>query len=126
SDSGAGDGTKPRAAAFAMGDATRIVEAGSAGVQLGWGWNSLTDTPVPNLCIEFSENSHLAQERSVTIREVTDQSDLMQELDMTASMSVNAIGASVSGKASFAKNIKVNSFQSTYVLDGRVDNGIVR
>ena len=49
SDSGAGDGTKPRAAAFAMGDATRIVEAGSAGVQLGWGWNSLTDTPVPNL-----------------------------------------------------------------------------
>ena len=125
SDSGAGDGTKPRAAAFAMGDATRIVEAGSAGVQLGWGWNSLTDTPVPNLCIEFSENSHLAQERSVTIREVTDQSDLMQELDMTASMSVNAIGASVSGKASFAKNIKVNSFQSTYVLDGRVDNGIV-
>lgn len=113
-----------RGAGFAKGDATRIVHVAPGGVQLGWGWNSVSDDPVPNLCIEFTENGYSAQERSVTVSEVTDQSDLMRHLDMSASMSVSAIGAEVSGKASFSKDVKVNSFQSTFVLDGRVENGV--
>lgn len=95
-----------------------------SGVDLGWGWDSEEGVPRPSVCIEFSIAEDKGQTKYMTIREVSDSHELMQSMNMSAAASIKTVAYSASGKANFAKNVKINSFSSTFLLNASVDNGV--
>jgi len=94
------------------------------GVDLGWGWDSEEDVPRPSVCVEFSIAEDKGQTKYMTITEVSDSYEMMQSMNISAAASVKIVGYQVSGKANFAKNTKINSFSSNFVLNASVDNGV--
>jgi len=95
-----------------------------SGVDLGWGWDSEEGVPRPSVCVEFSIAEDSGQTKYMTISEVSDSHELMQSMNMSAAASVKTVAYKASGKASFAKNTKINSFSSNFVLNASVDNGV--
>ncbi len=95
-----------------------------SGVDLGWGWDTEEGVPRPSVCVEFSIAEDKGQTKYMTITEVTDSHDLMQSMNISAAASIKTIVYSASGKASFAKNTRINSFSSNFVLNASVDNGV--
>jgi hypothetical protein len=102
----------------------RSLEIPESGIDLGWGWNSVEEVSVPTVCVEFVLAEELGQTKHMMMKEVSDSYEVMEAMGMTASASVKTIGYSASGKASFAKETKVTGFQSTYVMEASVDNGV--
>ncbi len=94
------------------------------GVDLGWGWDSEEGVPRPSVCIEFSIAEDKGQTKYMTISEVSDSYELMQSMNISAAASIKTVAYKASGKASFAKNTKINSFSSNFVLNASVDNGV--
>ena len=92
------------------------------GAQLGWGWNSMLEEAIPNICVEFDPASEGAQTVNMTISEVSSQSELLEKMDLSATASVKAM-VSVEGKASFAKEVSVNSSSSSFLVRATIDNG---
>jgi hypothetical protein len=92
------------------------------GAQLGWGWNSTLEEAIPNICVEFEPASEGAQTVNMTISEVSSQSELLEKMDLSATASVKAM-VSVEGKASFAKEVSVNSSSSSFLVRATIDNG---
>lgn len=105
-------------------EATEIVEAPETGIDLGWGWDSFDAKPVRTVCVEFAEQSEPAQSRMMTMHEVSDSYEVMQRIGMSAEASVKTISFEASGKAAFAKELNVNGFSSTFVLNATVENGV--
>ena len=103
---------------------TEILEVPETGINLGWGWNSVSGEPVPSVCVEFVEASEPAQTRMMTMSEVSDNHDLMQSMGMSAEASVKAIGVEVNGKAKFARDMHVSRFASNFVMNASVENGV--
>lgn len=103
---------------------TEILEVPETGINLGWGWNSVSSEPVPSVCVEFVEASEPAQTRQMTMSEVSDNHDLMQSMGMSAEASVKTIGVEVNGKAKFAKDMHVSRFASNFVMNATVENGV--
>lgn len=103
---------------------TRTVDIPTTGIELGWGWDSYREAPVPSLCIEFVEAVEYGQDIYVTADEVTNKHDLLERLDVSATASVQALGASASAKVEFAQQVQLNSMFSSFVLEARVDNGV--
>ena len=103
---------------------TEILEVPATGINLGWGWNSVSSEPVANVCVEFAEASEPAQARQMTMREISDNYDLMQSMGMSAEASVKTIGVEVDGKAKFAKDMHVSRFASNFVMNATVENGV--
>ena len=93
-----------------------------SGARLGWGWNSLEEQAVPSVCVEFTVAESLGQTKYMTMHEASDSYEVMNSMDMSASMSVKAIGYKASGKAEFAKTSKVTGFNSTFVLKASIVN----
>jgi hypothetical protein len=60
----------------------------------------------------------------MTMREITDSSELMSSMNISAAASVKTVAYKASGSAKFAKNSKINSFNSNFVLNVSVDNGV--
>lgn len=103
---------------------TEVMEVPETGINLGWGWNSVTNEAVPSVCVEFVEGREPAQTRSMSMHEVSDNYDLMQRMGMSAEASVKAIGLETSGKASFAKDTHISRFSSNFVMNATVENGV--
>jgi hypothetical protein len=94
------------------------------GVDVGWGWDSEEGIPQPNVCIEYSIEEDKGQTKYMTMTEVTDTREVMQSMNVSAAASVKTIAYQASGSAKFAKNSKINSFNSNFVLNVSVDNGV--
>ncbi|MEW8068159.1 MAG: hypothetical protein AB2798_04980 [Candidatus Thiodiazotropha endolucinida] len=94
------------------------------GVDVGWGWDSDEGVPQPNVCIEYSIEEDKGQTKYMTMTEVSDSRQLMQSMNISAAASVKTIAYKASGSAKFAKNTKINSFSSNFVLNLSVDNGV--
>lgn len=56
----------------------------ASGVGLGWGWNSENERAIPSIRVEFDEGEDLAQTARLTIDEVSDRSELMDRLNVSA------------------------------------------
>lgn len=97
-----------------------------SGVELGWGWDTRTGGVVSNRCVEFAPVQATGQRATLSMREVTDKSDVMNSLGVSASVSVSAIfGAKGSAQASFAKDSKVSSTSTSLLLRATVENGVI-
>jgi len=97
-----------------------------SGVELGWGWNTRTGEVVPNRCIEFAPVQATGQRVNLSMREVSDKSDVMDSLSVSASVKVNAIfGASGSAHASFARESKVSATATSLLLRATIENGVL-
>ncbi|PVV07154.1 MAG: hypothetical protein B6D77_14440 [gamma proteobacterium symbiont of Ctena orbiculata] len=94
------------------------------GVDVGWGWDSDEGIPQPNVCIEYSIEEDQGQTKYMTMSEISDSRELMQSMNVSAAASVKTIAYRASGSAKFAKNTKINSFSSNFVLNVSVDNGV--
>ncbi len=94
------------------------------GVDVGWGWDSEEGIPQPNVCIEYAIEEDKGQTKYMTMTEVTDTRDLMQSMNVSAAASVKTIAYKASGSTEFAKNTKISSFNSNFVLNVSVDNGV--
>jgi len=106
-------------------EAAFMVEAPETGLDLGWGWSVDRGQVIPTECVQFTRRDDPAQETTVSIEEVRDSQSLSKAMDISSSVSVNAIGYSASGKAKFAKNTKITSFSTTYTIRAEVRNGAV-
>jgi hypothetical protein len=96
-----------------------------SGVELGLGWDSRRGEVVPNRCIEFAPVQTRGQATSLKLTEVSDQSELMQSLNVNAAVSVRTIFASGDAKSSFAKSSKVKASSTNLVVQATVDNGVL-
>jgi Ricin-type beta-trefoil lectin domain len=97
-----------------------------SGVELGWGWNTRTGSVVSNRCVEFAPVKATGQRATLSMREVSDKSDVMHSLGVSASVSVSAIfGAKGSAQAAFAKDSKVSSTSTSLLLRATVENGVI-
>ena len=94
-----------------------------SGVELDMGWDSRRGEIVPNRCIQFSPIRAPGMEIEVDLSEVSDQSEIIDALNVRASVSVKSITGSGSAKASFAKKSKVKSNQTTLLLNAKIENG---
>ncbi len=94
------------------------------GVDVGWGWDSEEGIPQANVCIEYSVEEDKGQTKYMTMREITDSSELMSSMNISAAASVKTVAYKASGSAKFAKSSKINSFNSNFVLNVSVDNGV--
>ncbi len=91
-------------------------------VELGWGWSQARSAPIPTSCIEFEPSQRDAQTSNISIEEISDSYSLAKSMDVSASVSVRAMGASVDGKASFAKSSKVSATSTSYLVTAEVLN----
>jgi hypothetical protein len=105
-------------------DSTTIVEVPDTGISLGWGWNTFHGEPVPTICVEFVEGNEPAQTQYMNLHEVSDSYEVMQRMGLSAEASVKTIGYEVGGKARFAKELDINGFSSSFVLQATVENGV--
>jgi hypothetical protein len=123
-------GAKPAdGRAGSAGAAPRLAQRESipeSGVELGWGWNTRNGEVVPNRCIEFAPVQATGQRVNLSMREVSDKSDVMDSLSVSASVKVNAIfGASGSARASFARESKVSATATSLLLRATIENGVL-
>ncbi len=86
------------------------------GVELGYGWDSRRGEVVPSRCIAFAPVRATGQVATLSMREVSDQSEVMESLGVSASVSVKTIFASGSAQASFARDTKVSATTTNLLL----------
>lgn len=96
-----------------------------SGVELGMGWDSQRGEVVPNRCIEFAPVQARGQATRLHLSEVSDKSELMQSLNVNASVSVRTIFASGDAKSAFAKSSNVKASSTNLVLQATIDNGVL-
>ncbi len=93
------------------------------GVELGMGWDSIKGEVVPNVCIQFSPIRSSGQDITLTMKEVSDKSEIMDSLNVSAEVSVKTMFAEGSAQASFAKDSTLSSSSTTLMLKATVENG---
>ncbi|MCA9473477.1 MAG: hypothetical protein KC594_15560, partial [Nitrospira sp.] len=99
--------------------------APEGGVELGFGWDLIEGQTIPNRCVRFAPVRETGQTSTVTMTEVSDQSEIMDQLDVSATASIKSIGGSASAQASFAKNSKTSAMETTLLLKATVQNGVL-
>jgi hypothetical protein len=102
----------------------RVVEYPVDAVDLGQGWHEEQAVKAVAICIDFKPLADSGQEQTMRISVVTDRSDLMNELDVSAEVQVKAIAYSVSGKARYAQAVEIKAESLNFVAHARVDNGV--
>ncbi|WP_421851432.1 hypothetical protein [Oricola sp.] len=95
------------------------------GMELGYGWDSRFGILIPARCVEFAPVSLTGQTTSVRLSDVSDKSEIMESLGVSASVAVNSVFAKGSAKASFARNSTVSGSSQTILLDAMVLNGTI-
>ena len=104
---------------------TKMTEYPVEGVLLGQGWHNDQGEKAQAVCIEFQEQSDDGQEQTMNLEVVTDHSEMMQSMNVSAEVQVKAIAYEVSGKASYAKNVEMKSDNMNFVAHARVKNGVI-
>jgi hypothetical protein len=102
----------------------RLVEYPVDAVDLGQGWHEEQAVKAVATCIDFKPFADSGQEQTMRISVVTDRSDLMDQLDVSAEVQVKAIAFSVSGKARYAQTVEIKAESLDFVAHARVDNGV--
>jgi hypothetical protein len=102
----------------------RLVEYPVDAVDLGQGWHEEQAVKAVATCIDFKPLADTGQEQTMRISVVTDRSDLMDQLDVSAEVQVKAISYSVSGKAHYAQSVEIKAESLNFVAHARVDNGV--
>ncbi|HSD43155.1 MAG TPA: hypothetical protein VLD36_14975 [Burkholderiales bacterium] len=102
----------------------RLVEYPVDAVDLGQGWHEEQAVKAVATCIDFRPLADTGQEQTMRISVVTDRSDLMDQLEISAEVQVKAIAYSVSGKASYAQAVEIKAESLNFVAHARVDNGV--
>jgi hypothetical protein len=102
----------------------RVVEYPVDAVDLGQGWHAEQAVKAVATCIDFKPLADTGQEQTMRISVVTDRSDLMNELDVSAEVQVKAIAYSVSGKARYAQTVEIKAESLNFVAHARVENGV--
>lgn len=106
-----------------LGSDTDYVDAPEDGVELGLGWDSATGTLVPSRCIRFAPIQEGGQVLSLDLDEVTDSSELAENLDVSAEATVDGMLGSATAKAEFVKNGNVKASSTTFSLRATAQNG---
>ena len=101
------------------------VGAPDSGIELGLGWDSQRAVVIPNRCIRFAPVQERGQTSRMTISEVSDSSELMEKLNVSAGMSVQTLSGGGSAQAQFASSTKVNSSSNALLIRATVDNGVL-
>lgn len=104
---------------------TRMVEYPIEGIRLGQGWHDDQGEKAHAVCIEFQEERDDGQEQTMKMEVVTDHSEMMQSMEVSAEVQVKAIAYEVSGKASYAKSVNMKSESMNFVVHAKVSNGVV-
>jgi hypothetical protein len=104
---------------------THLVEYPADGVSLGQGWHEDQGEKAQSVCIQFETLQDRGQEQTMSMEVVTDRSEMMESMNVSAEMQVKAIAYQVSGKAQFAKEVEASSENLNFVADARVNNGVV-
>ena len=102
---------------------TDYVDAPENGVELGLGWDSATGTLVPSRCIRFAPIQEGGQVLNLDLEEVTDSSELADNLDVSAEATVKGMVGSGTAKAEFVKNGNVKASSTTFSLRATAQNG---
>jgi hypothetical protein len=102
----------------------RLVEYPVDAVDLGQGWHEEQAVKAVATCIDFRPLADTGQEQTMQISVVTDRSDLMDQLEVSAEVQVKAIAYSVSGKARYAQAVEIKAESLNFVAHARVDNGV--
>jgi hypothetical protein len=105
-------------------DESTVIDYPKGGVALGQGWNSFAVAETTATCIVFQKaESQTAQEKHMTMRAVTSRYQLDRELGISASASYKGVVGSVSGKASYASKVNIETNGTSVAALARVDNG---
>ena len=96
-----------------------------SGVELGLGWDSQRAEIIPNRCIRFAPVKEEGQTIRMQLKEVSDTSELMEQLSVSAGMSIKSAVGSASAQGKFASNTKVTSSSNTLLIHATVDNGVL-
>ncbi len=95
------------------------------GVELGLGWDSQQARIIHNRCILFAPVHEAGQSIRMELHDVSDTSEVMDSLGVSASMSVKTLAGSGSAQASFARKSKVSTSKSSLLIRATVDNGVL-
>jgi hypothetical protein len=101
----------------------REVDYPEDGVQVGTGWNSLTDYKSQGQCIDFQEKSDDSQDKTLELKNTIDSSSLMTDLKVSASFQVKAILGKASAKAEFARHVQITDDNANFSAYAAVLNG---
>lgn len=96
-----------------------------SGIELGLGWDTQRSRVISNRCIEFAPVREEGQQISLKISDIADSSELMEELNVSASMSVRSMMGSGSAQAEFATRSKVSRSTNTLLIRATVNNGVL-
>jgi hypothetical protein len=121
---GAATAQQPKPAATSSGDnSEHLVDYPKIGVDIGNGWNSLTDKKSSAVCVRFEQKTDNGQDTREDLTSITDQYSLMNEMHVSAEAEIKALGATASTKVEFATKTKINNEYSNFVVRAVVENG---
>ncbi len=96
-----------------------------SGVELGLGWDSQRAEIIHNRCIRFAPVKEEGQTIRMQLKEVSDSSELMEQLSVSAGMSIKSAVGSASAQGKFASSSKVTSSSNSLLIHATVDNGVL-
>lgn len=96
-----------------------------SGVELGLGWDSQRAEIIPNRCIRFAPVREEGQTIRMQLKEVSDSSELMEQLSGSAAMSIKSALGSASAQGRFASRTRVSSSSNSLLIRATVDNGVL-
>jgi len=114
---------KPAPASAKGDNSEHLVDYPKLGVDIGTGWNSLTDKKYSATCVTFEEKIDTGQDTREDLTSITDQYSLMNEMHVSAEAEVRALGASASSKVEYATKTKINNEFSNFLVRAVVENG---
>ena len=108
-----------------VGGASIEVGVPESGIELGMGWDTQRAETIRNRCVRFAPVREDGQQISLEMSDVSDTSELMERLKVSASMSVKSLVGSASAQAEFASRSKVNRTTNTLLIRATVNNGVL-
>lgn len=93
------------------------------GVRLGQGWHRDFGEKSNVDCVAFRTERDLGQEQTMSISMTQDHNDTMSSMNVSAEVQVQSINYEVSGKASFANQLKTSTDSLSFVAYAEVKNG---
>jgi hypothetical protein len=103
--------------------APRVIEYPRDGVVLGTGWNSPGEQKAPSVCISFGQKDDTGEDTFLDLTNISDDSGLMQQLNLSASIAFSYGIASGSTKVRYARQVQISDDSDYFVVFAQVLNG---
>src|ERR1035437_8583980 len=101
----------------------RVIEYPRDGILIGTGWSSTWQQKAPSICIGFARKDDTGEDTIVDLTNVMDNSGLMQQLNLSASIAFNYGVASASTKVRYARKVQISDDSDYFVAYAQVLNG---